>query len=111
LRDLWNDPRTTPEGLLLWFHRLPWDYRLKSGQTLWQGLVDHYTRGAARAAELEKRWATLEEKVDAERFAAVARKLRQQAQEAAAWRDKCLRYFQQFCKRPLPASFGSVTGR
>ena len=101
LRDLWNDPKTTPEGLLLWFHRLPWDYRLKPGQTLWEGLVDHYTSGAARAAELDKRWTTLEGKVDAERFTAVAVKLRQQAQEAAAWRDKCLRYFQQFSKRPL----------
>ena len=61
----------------------------------------HYSRGAEQAAELETRWATLRGKVDAERFDAVARKLRQQAQDAAAWRDKCLRYFQQFSKRPL----------
>jgi alpha-glucuronidase len=100
LRGRWNDPSTTPESLLLWFHRLPWDYRLTSGKTLWEGLVEHYVRGAEQAGALERQWMTLKGKVDAERFDAVAIKLRQQAHEAAAWRDKCLRYFQQFSKRP-----------
>ena len=111
LRDRWNDPATTPEPLLLWFHRLPWDYELKSGETLWEGLVAHYSRGAEGARQLETRWATLAGKVDPERFDAVSAKLRRQADEAAAWRDKCLRYFQQFSKRPLPASIGGGSGR
>jgi alpha-glucuronidase len=99
LRNQWNDPATTPERFLLWFHRLPWTYRLKSGQTLWDGLVDHYTRGAERAADLERRWLTLHGQVDDERFEAVASKLRRQAVEAGEWRDKCLRYFAQFSGR------------
>ena len=106
LRDRWNDPATTPEPLLLWFHRLPWDYRLASGRTLWEGLVTHYTRGAEQAAALEKAWATLRGKVDDERFDAVATKLRQQVRDAAAWRDKCLRYFQQFSQRPIETKAG-----
>ena len=101
LREQWNDPKTTPEALLLWFHRLPWDYRLASGKTLWEGLVLHYTKGASEAARLESRWQTLRGKVDDERFLAVAAKLRQQTGDAAAWRDKCLRYFQGFSKGPL----------
>jgi alpha-glucuronidase len=36
-----------------------------------------------------------------ERHAAVLAKLRTQAVDAAAWRDKCLRYFQQFSGRPM----------
>jgi alpha-glucuronidase len=104
LRDQWNDPATTPERLLLWFHHLPWDYKLKSGGTLWDGLVAHYSRGAGQAERLRTRWATLRGKVDDERFEAVAAKLQQQADEAKAWRDKCLRYFQRFSKRPLPAA-------
>jgi alpha-glucuronidase len=99
LRDEWNDPATTPESLLLWFHWLPWDYRLKSGATLWEGLVAHYRTGAEQAALLDRQWATLRGKVDPERFDAVAARLRRQADEAAAWRDKCLRYFQQFSNR------------
>jgi alpha-glucuronidase len=101
LRDRWNDPATTPESLLLWFHRLPWDHKLASGKTLWEGLVEHYTRGAEQAKTLERQWTSVRGKVDSERFEAVAIKLRQQAIEAAAWRNKCLRYFQQFSSRPL----------
>ena len=96
LSDLWNAPETTPENLLLWFHRLPWNYKLKSGQTLWAGLVFHYSRGAEKAASLAARWATLRGKVDEERFESVSAKLKRQAEEASMWRDKCLKYFQQF---------------
>jgi alpha-glucuronidase len=101
MRDRWNDPGTTPEPLLLWFHRLPWDYRLASGGTLWDGLVRHYRRGAEAAAQMVTTWESLRGEVDEERHRAVLAKLRVQAADAAAWRDKCLRYFQQFSGRPL----------
>jgi alpha-glucuronidase len=104
LRDQWGNPSAVPEELLLWFHRLPWDHKLKSGRTLWEGLVFHYTRGAERARDLVARWKALEGKVDAERHKAVAAKLRRQAEDAAAWRDKCLRYFQSFSKRPMTST-------
>jgi alpha-glucuronidase len=101
LRERWASPSTTPENLLLWFHRVPWDYTLSNGRTLWQGLVDHYTRGAAKAQGFVTRWQTLEGKVDDGRYAAVLARLERQAADAAAWRDKCLTYFQQFSKRPI----------
>jgi alpha-glucuronidase len=101
LRERWNDPATCPENLLLWFHRLPWGHRLRSGGTLWDGLVRHYRRGAEQAAQMAATWEALRGKVDEERHAAVLAKLRAQAADAAAWRDKCLRYFQQFSGRPL----------
>ena len=102
LRDRWNDPATTPDELLLWFHRLPWDYEMKSGRTLWDELVRAYTRGAEEARALETRWTSLRGAVDDERYQAVLAKLRRQTADAAAWRDKCLRYFQAFSKRALP---------
>lgn len=101
LRERWDDPKACPENLLLWFHRLPWDYRLNSGRTLWEGLVDHYDAGAAGARQMEQRWMTLRGKVDEERYQAVLAKLGRQAADAASWRDRILRYFQQFSKRPL----------
>ena len=104
LREQWSDPKTTPENLLLWFHHLSWDYPLPSGGTLWEGLVRHYTRGAAAARDFEQRWQALAGKVDPERHAAVAARLRKQVEDAAAWRDKCLRYFQTFSQRPIPTS-------
>ncbi len=94
LREQWSDPATCPEALLLWFHRLPWDYKMKSGRTLWDELVQHYTQGVDLARQLEARWRSLEGTIDEDRHQAVLAKLRQQAQDAAAWRGKGLRYFE-----------------
>jgi alpha-glucuronidase len=96
LRELWSDPATTPDELLLWFHRLPWDYRTKSGRTLWDELVRSYGLGADEARGFETRWMTMHGKIDEERYQAVLAKLHRQAEDAAAWRDKCVRYFQTF---------------
>jgi alpha-glucuronidase len=111
LRERWNDPATTPETLLLWFHHLPWDHRVRSGRTLWEEIVVHYRRGAASARGLEAQWKALAGKVDAERHRAVAAKLRRQVEDAEAWSEKCLRYFQQFSQRPLPGKGGAGSGR
>jgi alpha-glucuronidase len=100
-RDRWNDPATTPDALLLWFHRLPWDYRMASGRTLWDELVAQYTRGASQAAGFEAAWRSLEGRVDPERHRAVLAKLDQQARDASAWRDKCLGYFARVSGRPV----------
>jgi len=94
LRERWNDPASTPDELLLWFHRLPWTYRMPSGRTLWDELVFTYSRGVEEAQGLEARWSTLAGKLDQQRYQAVLARLRRQSADAAAWRDKCVRYFQ-----------------
>ena len=60
---------------------------------------------------MEKDWAALKGSVDDERHAAVAAKLRQQAIDAAAWRDKCLTYFAQFSKQPIAAATAPSAGQ
>ena len=101
LGDRFNDPATCPEKFLLWFHRLPWDYRMSSGRTLWEEIVRHYHAGADRARTMVSRWQTLRGQIDDERYQAVLSKLQQQADDAAAWRDHCLKYFQQFSQRSI----------
>jgi alpha-glucuronidase len=101
LREQFNDPTTCPEKFLLWFHRLPWDYRLVSGRTLWDELVRRYHAGAEGARTMVSRWEALRGQVDDERYRAVLAKLQHQAEDAAAWRDKCLKYFQQFSQRSV----------
>jgi alpha-glucuronidase len=96
LRDRWNDPSTTPDELLLWFHRLPWTRRLASGRTVWEEIVHLYGVGVGQAAQFEAQWKTLHGRIDDERYQAVLSKLQRQARDAVAWRDKCLRYFQGF---------------
>ncbi|HWN39071.1 MAG TPA: alpha-glucuronidase family glycosyl hydrolase [Gammaproteobacteria bacterium] len=96
------DLATVPEEYLLWFHRVPWDQPLRSGQTLWEELVRHYDRGVAEVAAMQADWATLAPFVDAERFAKTAELLEIQAREARWWRDACLAYFSARSGLSLP---------
>ncbi|PBN44316.1 alpha-glucuronidase family glycosyl hydrolase [Sphingobium sp. D43FB] len=97
------DPRTTPERDLLWFHHLPWDYRLASGEMLWDGMVHRYDRGVAYVAGMRATWEGLRPLIDAERFAQTQTFLSIQQKEAQWWRDASIAYFQSIAKLPLPA--------
>jgi alpha-glucuronidase len=96
-----GDPRTTPEKYLLWFHHLPWDYRMASGRTLWNELVARYDAGVAEAAQMQARWQRLRPVIDARRHADVAALLAKQLQEATWWRDASIAYFQSVSGLPL----------
>jgi alpha-glucuronidase len=101
------DPARTPEKYLLWFHHLPWDYRLASGHTLWDELVMHYSQGVATVREMQATWAPLAPFVDAQRFAEVTSFLSIQEHEAQWWRDATLAYFQSISHRPFPAGYAA----
>jgi len=100
---LYANSRTTPESELLWFHHLPWDYRLKSGETLWDGLVHRYDRGVATVVEMRATWEKLKSFVDPERWNKTATFLAIQEREARWWRDASLSYWQSVNGLPLPA--------
>ncbi len=97
-----NDPRLTPEKYLLWFHHLPWDYRMASGATLWDELVNHYGRGVKEVGRMRRTWSRLAQFVDARRYADVSAFLAIQEKEAKWWRDATLAYFQSISGRPFP---------
>nr|WP_262892638.1 hypothetical protein [Hymenobacter qilianensis] len=98
-----NDPTTCPDEYLLWFHHLPWDFKMKSGNTLWNELCAHYDKGVQQVRQFQKVWDKAQPYVDAERFAVVQHKLRSQSGNAVQWKDACLLYFQQFSRMPIPA--------
>jgi alpha-glucuronidase len=100
--DMFDDIKRCPEKYLLWFHRCPWDYRMKSGSILWDELCAKYQQGASQAAELQRTWMTLADRIDARRHKEVADRLSIQATDAAKWRDRILEYFGGFSKRPVP---------
>lgn len=93
---------TCPEEFLLWFHHVPWDYKMKSGSTLWNELCHHYYQGVDSVKEMQKIWSSLKGKIDAERFNQIEMLLNQQYDEAIIWRDACVLYFQTFSKQPIP---------
>jgi alpha-glucuronidase len=99
----WEDPSSCPDAFLLWFHHLPWDFRMKSGRSLWDELCLHYQAGVDSVRSWQRTWDGLESHMDAERFTHVKVLLARQEREAREWRDGCLLYFQTFSARPLPA--------
>lgn len=102
VRDLFADIKSCPENLLLWFHHVPWDYRLKSGKTLWDELCFHYDNGVRSVIIMEAEWNKTEGKIDEERFNQVKALLIKQERDARIWKDGCILYFQTFSRRPLP---------
>ena len=102
LRTAFTDLSTCPEAYLLWFHHLPWDYKMKSGRTLWDELCIHYDGGVQQIRLFQKIWDHAERFVDRERFVDVKKRLRDQSLNALEWKDACMLYFQQFSKKPFP---------
>jgi len=102
LKELYNDPNTCPENLLLWFHHLPWDYRLLSGKTLWDAICYKYYEGVEDVRLFQKKWDMLEGMIDAQRFSEIQYKMKVQTREAIWWRDACILYFQTFSGKTIP---------
>ncbi len=97
-----GDLTRVPDDLLLWFHRVPWDHRMRSGRPLWDEMVVRYDRGVAQVGAMGATWAAMAPHVDAERHGQVAAFLRIQAREARWWRDASIAYFQSVAGRALP---------
>lgn len=102
VRRQFEDLQLCPEKFLLWFHHVSWDYRLRSGRTLWDELCLHYQDGVERTRQAKREWETLKKFIDPQRHAEIAEKLTRQELEAIWWKDAVLTYFQTFSKRPLP---------
>lgn len=102
-KKIWGNADKIPLEHLLWFHRVPWDKKLNTGNTLWNEMALCYQKGVEGARWMQTQWSGLEGKIDEERFEHISSFLKIQVSEAEWWRDSCLLYFQQFSKMPLPA--------
>jgi alpha-glucuronidase len=103
VRDTYASRASVPDNLLLFFHRVGWNEKMRSGRTLWEELVFRYDAGVAGARRLGETWAGVRGWIDARRFDEVAAFLRIQADEARWWRDAAIAYFARASGLPLPA--------
>lgn len=99
---MFNDPKTCPEKYLLWFHHLPWDFKLKNGQTLRNGIALKYQEGVDQVKGMISTWENSRPYLSREPYEEVRMHLEIQLKEAKWWRDACLLYFQTFSKKELP---------
>ena len=105
VRNMYENTKTCPENLLLWFHHVPWDYKMHSGRSLWDELCYKYNSGVNSVKEMEEDWQKMEKYIDSERFNKVKSLLALQEEHAKIWRDACILYFQTFSKRPISDQF------
>jgi alpha-glucuronidase len=96
---------SVPDTLLLWFHRVGWQERMRSGRALWDEIVAHYYAGVDSVRAMRKSWETLAGRTDDERFKETQAFLKIQENEAVWWRDACVLYFQTFSRMPIPAGY------
>ena len=108
-RSLYDNLATCPDEYLLWFHHVPWDYKLHNGDMLWDELCALYYRGIEQVVSYQKLWNELRPQIDQERWEHVNRLLALQLENAKECRDYVLRYFQQFSKMPLKYNFTGVS--
>jgi alpha-glucuronidase len=99
-RSIFEDRKRCPEELLLFFHRLPYEYVLPSGTTLVQYVYDRHFAGVETVIDFIEQWQSLEHRVDPVRFGSVLRRLRAQLESAEQWRDVINAYFHRYSGIP-----------
>lgn len=103
-RSLYDNIETCPEEYLLWFHHVPWDYKMKSGSTLWQELCMKYNMGVAMVEVYRDFWHTSAKqymKGHEQEWQHTDSLLNAQLENAKEWRNTCLKYFQTFSKMKI----------
>lgn len=103
-RSLYDHIETCPEEYLLWFHHIPWTYKMKSGSSLWEELNMKYNMGVAMVEVYRDFWHTSAKtymKNHEQEWQMTDSLLNVQLDNAKEWRDVCLKYFQTFSKMPI----------
>jgi len=104
LARIYESAATTPDSLLLFFHHVPWTYKLHMGKTVIQYVYDSHYEGAEEAARLGDEWATLKGKIDPQLYEDERARLEYQAGHAIVWRDAIVQYF--FKENGIPDALG-----
>lgn len=103
-RSLYDNIETCPEEYILWFHHVPWTYKMKSGSTLWQELCMKYNMGVAMVEVYRDFWHTSAKqymKGHEQEWQHTDSLLNVQLENAKEWRNTCLKYFQTFSKMKI----------
>jgi len=87
VQEMYESLAHCPDELLLFFHHVPYTYKLHSGKTVIQHIYDSHYDGAERAKGSIARWQTLKGHVEEERYQDILHRFEYQAEQAVVWRD------------------------
>ena len=90
---LYDDPEKCPEELLLFFHHMPYEYRLQSGKTILQHIYDTHFDGVALVDEMVRRFEELKGKLPEKQYERMAQRFAHQKEHSREWRDQINTYF------------------
>jgi alpha-glucuronidase len=87
------DPASCPENVILFFHRLRYDYIMKNGETLLQNIYDTHFEGCDEAEQMLEQWKGLKNSLQPEVYESVLSRFERQLINAREWRDQINTYF------------------
>ena len=100
LRSLYESPETCPELMLLFFHRLRYDYVMRDGRTLLQRIYDDHFEGAEEAEAMLESWKAMQGFLPEKEYAHALCRFEMQVKNAREWRDIINTYFYRFTGIP-----------
>ncbi len=95
-RAIFENIETCPEDVLLFFHRVKYDYVMKNGKSLLQNIYDKHFEGYEGAKNLLTSWESLKDRLPEEVYNSVRERLILQEDNAHEWCDQINTYFYRF---------------
>ncbi len=89
----YEDPHKCPEELLLFFHHIPYTWKLSTGKTLIQHIYDSHFEGYQEAEAMAEAFAGLKGRIPEDSFANISERFALQLANAREWRDQVNSYF------------------
>ncbi len=90
---IYNDMRTCPEELLLFFHHVPYTYELSTGKTVIQHIYDTHFEGVEEVEAMIADWEKLQDLIPKQIYDNVRERFDMQFTNACEWRDQINSYF------------------
>ncbi len=90
---VYDDKRKCPDELLLFFHHIPYTWKLKSGKTVIQHIYDAHFDGVDMVDEMVERFRKLEGKLPQKQYLRMLERFQHQKEHAREWRDQINTYF------------------
>jgi alpha-glucuronidase len=93
VQSLYETLANCPDHLLLFFHHVPYSYKLHRDKTVIQYIYDSHYEGAARAQQYVPEWESLRGRIDLEHYQDILALFEYQAGHAIVWRDAICDWF------------------
>lgn len=90
---VYDDREKCPDELLLFFHHIPYTWKLRSGKTVIQHIYDSHFDGVETVDEMAEQFEKLQGKLPDKAYRRMAGRFMEQKEHAREWRDQINAYF------------------